>query len=54
MERSARSVSRRQIVGLGGAGAAAVLLGTGVWNASGSYAAPPNERQPLHARRRFG
>ena len=33
-------ISRRQALGLGGAGAAAVLLGTGTWNAAGAFAAP--------------
>jgi len=34
------SMSRRQALGLGSAGAAAVLLGTGAWNAAGAFAAP--------------
>jgi len=33
-------MSRRRALGLGGAGAAAVLLGTGAWSAAGAYAAP--------------
>ncbi len=33
-------MSRRQALGLGGAGAAAVLLGTGAWNAASAFAAP--------------
>jgi alkaline phosphatase D len=33
-------MSRRRALGLGGAGAAAVLLGTGAWNAAGALAAP--------------
>lgn len=32
-------MSRRQALGLGGAGAAAVLLGTGAWNAASAFAA---------------
>ncbi|MFC0626433.1 alkaline phosphatase D family protein [Kribbella deserti] len=34
------SVSRRRFLGLGGAGTAAVLLGTGSWDASTTFAAP--------------
>jgi alkaline phosphatase D len=33
-------MSRRRALGLGGAGAAAVLLGTGAWDAAGAFAAP--------------
>ena len=33
-------MSRRRALGLGGAGAAAVLLGTGAWSAASAYAAP--------------
>jgi alkaline phosphatase D len=33
-------MSRRRALGLGGAGAAAVLLGTGAWNAASAFAAP--------------
>lgn len=34
------SMSRRRALGLGGAGAAAVLLGTGAWSAASAFAAP--------------
>ncbi|MFC4003429.1 alkaline phosphatase D family protein [Prauserella oleivorans] len=42
-----RSVSRRRFLGYGGAGAAAVLLGTGAWNASGTFAAPRVDGSPF-------
>lgn len=44
---SARSLARRRFLGFGGAGVAAVLLGTGWWNASPSYAAPWKGRYPF-------
>ncbi|MDT0344554.1 alkaline phosphatase D family protein [Streptomyces litchfieldiae] len=47
MSRSARSFSRRGVLGVGGAGAAAVLLGTGAWNASAAYAAPAQGGNPF-------
>jgi len=34
------SMTRRKALGLGGASAAAVLLGTGAWSAAGAFAAP--------------
>ncbi|PXY22403.1 alkaline phosphatase D family protein [Prauserella muralis] len=40
-------VSRRRFLGCGGAGAAAVLLGTGAWNAAGSFAAPAGQTNPF-------
>jgi alkaline phosphatase D len=40
-------LSRRRFLGVGGAGAAAVLLGTGAWNASGAYAATPSMGNPF-------
>ncbi|WP_199432188.1 alkaline phosphatase D family protein [Qaidamihabitans albus] len=44
--RSSR-LSRRRFLGYGSAGAAAVLLGTGAWNAAGSLAAPVRGRDPF-------
>ncbi len=41
------SVSRRRFIGYGGAGAAAVLLGTGSWDASTTYAAPSGSGNPF-------
>ncbi|TDU89546.1 PhoD-like phosphatase [Kribbella voronezhensis] len=40
-------VSRRRFIGFGGAGTAAVLLGTGVWDASTTYAAPAGTGNPF-------
>ena len=40
-------LSRRQLIGSSMAGAGAVLLGTGAWNASASYAAPPRLGNPF-------
>ncbi len=47
MARSARSLSRRQTLSLGGVSAAAVLLGTGAWNASSAAAAPRRSGNPF-------
>ncbi|MEV6266187.1 alkaline phosphatase D family protein [Kribbella sp. NPDC051936] len=41
------SVSRRRFLGYGGAGSAAVLLGTGAWTASTTYAAPSGTGNPF-------
>ncbi|WP_020673573.1 alkaline phosphatase D family protein [Amycolatopsis nigrescens] len=41
------AVSRRRFLGFGSAGAAAVLLGTGAWNASGALAAPVKTGNPF-------
>ncbi|MFF5989509.1 alkaline phosphatase D family protein [Prauserella flavalba] len=41
------AVSRRRFLGYGGAGAAAVLLGTGAWSAASSYAAPALKANPF-------
>ncbi|MEV6288368.1 alkaline phosphatase D family protein [Kribbella sp. NPDC051770] len=41
------SVSRRRFLGYGGAGTAAVLLGTGVWDASTTYAVPGRAGNPF-------
>ncbi|TWD80890.1 alkaline phosphatase D [Kribbella amoyensis] len=40
-------VSRRRFLGYGGAGTAAVLLGTGAWDASTTYAAPSGTGNPF-------
>jgi alkaline phosphatase D len=40
-------VSRRQLLGFGGASAAAVLLGNGVWNAPSAFAAPAGTGNPF-------
>ncbi|MEU6641612.1 alkaline phosphatase D family protein [Saccharomonospora sp. NPDC046836] len=40
-------VSRRRFLGYGGAGAAAVLLGTGAWSAASSFAAPAMSGNPF-------
>jgi alkaline phosphatase D len=42
-----RSLSRRGVLGFGGAGAAAILLGTGAWSASAAYAAPRRGDNPF-------
>ncbi|MER5177559.1 alkaline phosphatase D family protein [Streptomyces sp. NPDC002896] len=42
-----RPVSRRQIFGYGGAGAAALMLGTGAWGAGSAYAAPALTGNPF-------
>ncbi|MEU3270434.1 alkaline phosphatase D family protein [Saccharomonospora sp. NPDC006951] len=41
------AVSRRRFLGYGGAGAAAVLLGTGAWSAASSFAAPARIGNPF-------
>ncbi|GAB2664898.1 alkaline phosphatase D family protein [Kribbella swartbergensis] len=41
------SVSRRRFLGLSGAGSAAVLLGTGAWDASTTYAVPSGSGNPF-------
>ncbi|MEU4390691.1 alkaline phosphatase D family protein [Kribbella sp. NPDC023855] len=41
------AVSRRRFIGLGGAGSAAILLGTGAWDASTTYAAPAGAGNPF-------
>jgi alkaline phosphatase D len=47
MPAHAQNVSRRRFLGIGGAGAAAVLLGTGGWSAAGSFAAPRSLDNPF-------
>ncbi|OAH12680.1 alkaline phosphatase D family protein [Streptomyces jeddahensis] len=42
-----RPVSRRQIFGYGGAGAAALMLGTGAWSSGSAYAAPALTGNPF-------
>ncbi|MEV7236916.1 alkaline phosphatase D family protein [Streptomyces sp. NPDC051020] len=44
---TARSLSRRHLLGFGGVGAAALALGTGLWQADLSYAAPPLSGNPF-------
>ncbi|GAA0572550.1 alkaline phosphatase [Kribbella sandramycini] len=41
------TVSRRRFLAVGGAGSAAVLLGTGAWDASTTYAAPTSAGNPF-------
>ncbi|MFG2431926.1 alkaline phosphatase D family protein [Streptomyces sp. NPDC048590] len=41
------SVSRRQMFGFGGAAAAALMLGTGAWEAQSAYAAPALKGDPF-------
>ncbi|UYQ66016.1 alkaline phosphatase D family protein [Streptomyces peucetius] len=42
-----RPVSRRQLIGFGGAGAAALMLGTGEWGSSSAFAAPTMKSNPF-------
>ena len=42
-----RAVNRRRLLGYGGASAAAVLLGTGAWNAASAFAAPAKTGNPF-------
>ncbi|AXB41759.1 alkaline phosphatase D family protein [Amycolatopsis albispora] len=41
------TISRRQLLGYGGASLGAVLLGNGVWNAASSFAAPSGTGNPF-------
>lgn len=43
----ANSVSRRQMFGFGGAAAAALMLGTGAWEAQSAFAAPALKGDPF-------
>lgn len=43
----AHSVSRRQMFGFGGAAAAALMLGTGAWEAQSAFAAPTLKGDPF-------
>lgn len=43
----ARPVSRRQLLGFGGAGAAALMLGTGEWGSGSAFAAPAMKGNPF-------
>ncbi|MEU1894160.1 alkaline phosphatase D family protein [Streptomyces pristinaespiralis] len=43
----ARPVSRRQLLGFGGAGAAALMLGTGEWGSGSAFASPVMKDDPF-------